>query len=610
MNKLLTTFAAALLVGCSSAEVQDGGSAITVSVKGSSEDGYIAGAVVWHDVNNNRSLDSGEPSAKTDQDGYFSESSRYNSAGEDVIPTNYCRANAPESDRDHCLQLKVGTGSTDEIIIRTQGGTDILTGQPFIGSISIKTGLNAQGGIEDVVATPITAMLAHMTDAEGLLFAQSEGLSSVAELKKDFLEFTLSNKIGSISDASLMRSALQAHKTIEVMNAVLLKRYPAIGTSGTISDASDFFYDEFTQKFVGYMTDNPDKSLNDFLTNNASIQLTLMFIFNDAEKAVRQQLQADQKTSTEDEYPADELDVVSFTGATALGTEFSEKISGITQSIAATMEIDRFDTDGTFEFNSNNAFAKAKVIEIIKDTVLEHIKTTDNDTIDDIDFTSIDTKFSNVKTLADPTFVSKLETAGSGFYIADFVKSIPTDTVVTDLEEFSSNVSSSTRAPLSALRGYIAKRKLVISKNSETTAGTLLAYFLADDELSNSGNLELCVKFDEDTTSSTAGSVDTEGAFFKGSWKMTANDYVVELTSKIGVSEKGITITSLGLDEFGNRRYSANYDGETAEWAPDQELVPLTDNDIAPSKRAIDSTTAALNNACKTIIAEELSQDR
>ncbi len=91
-------------------------------------DGYIAGATVYVDQNENGTLDAFEPRAVTDRDGFFS----YNH----VTGTDYCASDTPDALKKHCLRAPIG--ADPELLIRVTGGYDTVTGLPFKGILSLR----------------------------------------------------------------------------------------------------------------------------------------------------------------------------------------------------------------------------------------------------------------------------------------------------------------------------------------------------------------------------------------------------------------------------------------------------------------------------------------
>lgn len=124
-------------------------------------DGYLAGAVVYVDLNENNRLDAFEPRAITDNDGYFS----YNHDTD----TDYC---APGGLSQHCLRGNVG--ADEEVIIRVTGGYDTVTQLPFKGVLSLRS---SQLDRDDMrVVTPVTSMVADT--AEGAQEAKLQELTA------------------------------------------------------------------------------------------------------------------------------------------------------------------------------------------------------------------------------------------------------------------------------------------------------------------------------------------------------------------------------------------------------------------------------------------------
>ena len=179
-NLLALTLSTSLLalVACKPAD-QDGTSSSSVAINGVSEDGYVSGGIVWHDVNDNKTLDGGEPFAITDENGYFSKS---------IDGVDYCANETKSYLKRHCLKVNVVKGISNDIIIRIQKGQDIITTEPFLGSITLKATIDKNGKISDVVATPITTLLAYLTPAQVTDFAGRHPGLSEADLKSDFLK--------------------------------------------------------------------------------------------------------------------------------------------------------------------------------------------------------------------------------------------------------------------------------------------------------------------------------------------------------------------------------------------------------------------------------------
>ena len=172
-------------------------------------DGYLAGAVVFVDVNENNKLDAWETRALTDNDGYFS----YNPTKTPAV--NYCELAASDSRSIHCLKAPAGY---DEVMVRMTGGYDLATVEPFTGTISMRMDVTSSVVTSPVAATPITGLLAEMTDVQRTAFFTDMGIDE-ADMTADFLDY--SNSLTAAQRRDLLRTALKAHKVADVMATLL-----------------------------------------------------------------------------------------------------------------------------------------------------------------------------------------------------------------------------------------------------------------------------------------------------------------------------------------------------------------------------------------------------
>ncbi|TVP61071.1 MAG: hypothetical protein EA349_00635 [Halomonadaceae bacterium] len=160
---------APLVSAClSSANDPDRGNNINQSqVSGVAVDGYIAGARVYGDIHNNGRRDSFEPQALTDQYGYFSiRPSFMDSRGEMVEAVDYC-AHGPAR---HCLRIPANTG---EVRVRVEGGYDLSTGQPFLGSLSGLYQVQASDDRTVRAITPLSSTSLQPATSDGDFWSQA-----------------------------------------------------------------------------------------------------------------------------------------------------------------------------------------------------------------------------------------------------------------------------------------------------------------------------------------------------------------------------------------------------------------------------------------------------
>ena len=270
------------LAGCGITP-QDEGSGASNPVSGLAVDGYLAGATVYVDVNENNKLDAWESRALTDNSGYFS------TTPDGVDYCNDTAVGVDEADtakkiralRIHCLKAPAGY---EEVMIRMTGGYDLATVEPFNGTISVKADLSAGGMI---VATPVTGLLAEIsadfTQAQIDAFIAREGLNpgGVDISKLDFLDFSASTEITDEAHRlTLLKLALQAHKVADVTAALLDPEYNAVngnnadgffGVNGDVpTDVSSYVYKAIVAAAVGG-TDTIDT----ILTTQASLEAVI-----------------------------------------------------------------------------------------------------------------------------------------------------------------------------------------------------------------------------------------------------------------------------------------------------------------------------------------------
>lgn len=117
-------------------------------------DGYIAGANVYVDQNENGKLDAFEPRAVTDKDGFFS----YNH----VTGTDYCADGVSAELEKHCLRAPIG--ASGDLLIRVTGGYDTVTGRPFQGTLSLRAKDLKKDDLR--LVTPLTSLVAHESETD------------------------------------------------------------------------------------------------------------------------------------------------------------------------------------------------------------------------------------------------------------------------------------------------------------------------------------------------------------------------------------------------------------------------------------------------------------
>jgi len=122
----LTAVAAAVLVACGGGGSSGGSS--SASASGKVIDGYVRGATVFVDLNNNGTFDSGEPNTKTNANGDYS-----------LSPV------------------------TQGAKLVSFGGTDVSTGNP--STLVLSTVVSAAGTVSNAHMSPVTTLIAQLAGA-------------------------------------------------------------------------------------------------------------------------------------------------------------------------------------------------------------------------------------------------------------------------------------------------------------------------------------------------------------------------------------------------------------------------------------------------------------
>lgn len=137
-------------------------------------DGYLAGASVYVDQNDNGKLDAFEPRALTDSEGYFSYNHR--------TGTNYC---ADGGLNQYCLRGNIPAST--EVLIRVTGGYDTVTQLPFKGVLSLRVSDLNRDDLR--LVTPQTSMVADSSTTQSKIDALIAAgvLQPSGSLKDDLL---------------------------------------------------------------------------------------------------------------------------------------------------------------------------------------------------------------------------------------------------------------------------------------------------------------------------------------------------------------------------------------------------------------------------------------
>jgi hypothetical protein len=257
----------AALTSCGGTDQDRGSAAVNTpatndtSIKGLAIDGHLARAKVYIDSDSNGVRDAWEPFAFTDNEGYFS----YNPNSQKY----YCASQASAEETQYCL--KPGR-QYDNATLRITGGYDTLTGEPFVGQLSLR--------LKDVTSNQVVSPLSSLTS--GLNDSQSTALLNKLGLKSSDLT-TDYTAPGSSVNGELLNNAVKVHKVASLLGKKIGAVYTALGDeNGMPSDGTSHAYEELARALSNY-----SGSLDEALTDEALLKT----VAKNAEQAVQKRYQ-------------------------------------------------------------------------------------------------------------------------------------------------------------------------------------------------------------------------------------------------------------------------------------------------------------------------------
>ncbi|MEJ2670423.1 MAG: hypothetical protein P8077_09385, partial [Gammaproteobacteria bacterium] len=202
--------AALALSGCGGTGQDDGVVGSSATVRGVAFDGYLAGALCFLDTNGNYKRDAFEPAALTDNQGYYS----YNPNTD----TDYCASDATADQADYCLSALANASSA---ALRCRGGYDIVTEEPFEGTLTTRVALTLGETAQGVVVSPLTTLVATTADdTEKAHILSVLGVTDESELQVDYI---------ATSNSTLVRTALRLQKAAQVLAEPIRAAHDASG---------------------------------------------------------------------------------------------------------------------------------------------------------------------------------------------------------------------------------------------------------------------------------------------------------------------------------------------------------------------------------------------
>jgi hypothetical protein len=256
---LMLAASSTVLVGCGGSGQDEGEVATHQTIGGRAVDGYLARAKVFQDTNNNGRLDSWEPYAFTDDQGYYS----YNPLTGD----DYCATDATNSASRYCLRTASNSGTAT---IRVDGGYDVQTGEPFVGQLSRRISLEDDNA--NVLVSPLTTLVSSVeSESDRNAVLNKLGLAQ-EDLDVDYLNADGANDV----DERLYGLALKVHKTATVVSENIGAIYNELGSANNLpNDASAVTYRNLAHAYLDSASDGSDPLMNVLTLSSVTRQTEL-----------------------------------------------------------------------------------------------------------------------------------------------------------------------------------------------------------------------------------------------------------------------------------------------------------------------------------------------
>lgn len=500
----LTSAVAAGMQGCSSDNPDSGSSSATNNVSGIAVDGYLFGARVYVDLNNNGVRDAGEPSAITDKDGYFTTAKD---------GTDYCADTATVLEQKHCLKSFYEDGP---VVIRTSGGFDLYTGEPFEGSLSAEVDATEGQAIENRMISPITSVLTGQSDANKALILGNLGITA-SDVDRDFLD-------PSEFDAATVNAAIGLHKATTIIADSLKENYDEIGENDGVDDTSNsIIYDELAT--ILQATGALDNAALDDVLERAESRVRTLY--------------TEQGLSLPALVGSSERSQVA-----ANGENVQNLVDAVLNPTAAANPV----------VDSDNVDSRVLAVELLTR------KVTDGES--DAEILDVIAAAEDV----DSTLYSSLLDAGSEI---DFDGLANTD--ISSSGNYSDlDISGATPFFTEGVDSLNGKQlSASYSDDDVSISGDATFFFAAEDDSATQGNLSLCLRYndsDEDLDEETAGAV------FEGEWSAISDKRLL-ITLAGGYK---VTLVSTGQDGLSDV-YSLYYAEDTVSWNSATGLISSGD---------------------------------
>ncbi len=493
-------------------------------------DGYLAGATVYVDQNENGKLDAFEPRALTDADGFFS----YNH----ITGVDYCAANASASDAAHCLRGAIASNAS--VLIRTNGGYDTITGLPFEGALSLRSSDLDRNDLR--LVTPQTSMLADGSSTQEKLDAliQAGLLPPSGSLDDDPYEGALG---GPALRAQL--ATILARITGEAAE-LATQGFPSF--SDVESGAWTTAYIEAAKK-MQLVDGRGNGTFGEKFATTADVQELLR-------RAVHQYLNPNQPMPADYTLP-NEAAAAPLLASVPYLAQLSEMLAGRMESDVATLR---------------EIIAAQRLMAITAERMIRN----------PLDPEIADAMAWAVNQLAQADRLgSDLTQLGDD----DIDPSVLVDPDF-DFDPVSNTISASAKIPPEAAMAFaaLANTSFGIEVNKYDEQGAALLY-IGGDSGARTGNLDVCVRFRDNSGDFDTGSPgDPDGAMLiSGRWGLL-NDHSLVLNIDVAGGVRSMLLKSVGVNGL-DREYRFNFGSEFSGWSGSAP-APLAPSSVPTSDAA------------------------
>ncbi len=532
----------AVLISACGGTGQDNGTESTFNQEfsGLAIDGYLARSLVFLDTNNDGTRNAWEPFAFTDDEGYFSFNPNTN--------VDYCRENASVSEAEFCLRTN---SERTDLVIRIDGGYDVLTGEPLLGQLSRRINNTSTNNVNSVIISPVSSLVANLSTEQSSRVLQNLGLTS-DDLDVDYLNTDGSSSV----DSQLLNVSLKIHKVVTVLSDRLVDTYTEIGDErGTPNDASSFVYSALANQLL---EDNVD--LNQAVGNSSAMANVL----DQAEAQLREVYRR-----RDFDLPADLGD--------ASNTQSFDRVIDVTGQVVQV--IDAVISSDELDITSDEAKGRSRAIEsiVIKavnergldstiESATQFFTNTENEDLVNILLNVL------ISDRVDLVSLSRNDFAGDDFDSAE------------EIEEIS--LLPDDAAPFTQVGGLqLRVSDLDLGSAPDRLRDAEIEWYFNGSETDISGSFSACVKFIEDANvDGSLGEGNTRGELVDGFWSLlgSSSENVESFNLLITVTLLGTTyqaiIKQAGTDTVGGVNYQLfRFDNgdDIDQWHSLEGMIPI-----------------------------------